>query len=153
MLTCIVDNVHMLAVLLWNVNIFEIQRELLNYNVTQVYGQSHTQLHPHSHWQHTSLATLVHPHPHTHPHLPSLIVWKAKYQITIIYYFTLHSTVLQSILINLQLSKGGFSTEDEMCLAFLTYYPRVNLSGCYSRPDMALVFDTFGIQDLFDNDM
>nr|XP_027217094.1 DBH-like monooxygenase protein 1 [Penaeus vannamei] len=48
---------------------------------------------------------------------------------------------------------GGFSTEDEMCLAFLTYYPRVNLSGCYSRPDMALVFDTFGIQDLFDNDM
>ncbi|XP_042880664.1 DBH-like monooxygenase protein 1 isoform X2 [Penaeus japonicus] len=48
---------------------------------------------------------------------------------------------------------GGFSTEDEMCLAFLTYYPRANLSGCYSRPDMALVFDTFGIQDLFDNDM
>ncbi|KAK7085007.1 DBH-like monooxygenase protein 1 [Halocaridina rubra] len=48
---------------------------------------------------------------------------------------------------------GGFSTEDEMCLAFLTYYPRIDLSGCYSKPDMALVFDTFGIQDLFNNDM
>ncbi|XP_069169748.1 DBH-like monooxygenase protein 1 [Procambarus clarkii] len=48
---------------------------------------------------------------------------------------------------------GGFSTEEEMCLAFLTYYPRVNLSGCYSRPDMALVFDTFGIHDLVNNDL
>ncbi|XP_069961322.1 DBH-like monooxygenase protein 1 [Cherax quadricarinatus] len=48
---------------------------------------------------------------------------------------------------------GGFSTEEEMCLAFLMYYPRVNLSGCYSRPDMALVFDTFGIQDLVNNDL
>ncbi|XP_068239142.1 DBH-like monooxygenase protein 1 isoform X1 [Palaemon carinicauda] len=48
---------------------------------------------------------------------------------------------------------GGFSTEDEMCLAFLTYYPRVNLSGCYSKPDMALVFDTFGIENLYNNDM
>ncbi|XP_042233945.1 DBH-like monooxygenase protein 1 isoform X2 [Homarus americanus] len=48
---------------------------------------------------------------------------------------------------------GGFSTEEEMCLAFLTYYPRVNLSGCYSKPDMALVFDTFGIQDLVNNDL
>lgn len=48
---------------------------------------------------------------------------------------------------------GGFSTEEEMCLAFLTYYPRTNLSGCYSRPDMALVFDTFGIEDLVNNDL
>ncbi|KAK8384812.1 hypothetical protein O3P69_014395 [Scylla paramamosain] len=48
---------------------------------------------------------------------------------------------------------GGFGTMEEMCLAFLTYYPRANLSGCYSKPDMALIIDTFGIKDLYNNNL
>ncbi|KAK4288778.1 hypothetical protein Pmani_038210, partial [Petrolisthes manimaculis] len=48
---------------------------------------------------------------------------------------------------------GGFSTEDEMCLAFLTYYPRVELSGCYSTPDLALILHTLGIHHLHNNSL
>ncbi|XP_056620191.1 DBH-like monooxygenase protein 2 homolog isoform X2 [Triplophysa dalaica] len=33
------------------------------------------------------------------------------------------------------LTLGGLSTSDEMCLAFLYYYPAMNLSGCLSIPD------------------
>lgn len=71
MLTCIVDNVHMLAVLLWNVSIFEIQRELLYYNVTQVYGQSHSYTHIHTDNLHLQPQLYTHTHipTHTCPHL------------------------------------------------------------------------------------
>ncbi|KAL7633131.1 UNVERIFIED_CONTAM: hypothetical protein RMT77_016501 [Armadillidium vulgare] len=47
---------------------------------------------------------------------------------------------------------GGFGTDDEMCLVFLSYYPRLNLGECYSRPDLAMLFDVFGIQNLYEND-
>ncbi|KAK9956808.1 hypothetical protein ABG768_014518 [Culter alburnus] len=33
------------------------------------------------------------------------------------------------------LTWGGFSTSNEMCLAFLFYYPAMNLSRCWSFPD------------------
>ncbi|XP_057208977.1 DBH-like monooxygenase protein 2 homolog isoform X2 [Triplophysa rosa] len=34
-----------------------------------------------------------------------------------------------------KLTWGGLSTSNEMCLAFLYYYPAMNLSGCLSSPD------------------
>ncbi|XP_076044750.1 uncharacterized protein LOC143027356 [Oratosquilla oratoria] len=40
---------------------------------------------------------------------------------------------------------GGFGTEDEMCLVFLGYYPRMELSECHSSPDFSLLLNTFGV--------
>ncbi|XP_078510084.1 DBH-like monooxygenase protein 2 [Lissotriton helveticus] len=42
---------------------------------------------------------------------------------------------------------GGLSTTDEMCLAFLVYYPRNNITQCLSIPDYYLVTSFLG----FDN--
>nr|XP_032818401.1 DBH-like monooxygenase protein 1 homolog [Petromyzon marinus] len=40
--------------------------------------------------------------------------------------------------------QGGLSTQDEMCIAFLYYYPRVNVSRCLSLYDMAAVAPSLG---------
>ncbi|CAL4059444.1 unnamed protein product, partial [Meganyctiphanes norvegica] len=47
---------------------------------------------------------------------------------------------------------GGFASTEEMCLVFLAYYPRANLSECFSYPDISMLLDTFGIQKVYNND-
>lgn len=47
--------------------------------------------------------------------------------------------------------QGGFKTTEEMCLVFVSYYPRQDLSECYSRPDIAVMLDTLGVQNMGDN--
>ncbi|CAL4062052.1 unnamed protein product, partial [Meganyctiphanes norvegica] len=39
---------------------------------------------------------------------------------------------------------GGVTTLDEMCMAFLTYYPRQNFSRCESRPTLKSAIGAFG---------
>ncbi|XP_069946724.1 MOXD1 homolog 1-like isoform X2 [Cherax quadricarinatus] len=51
-----------------------------------------------------------------------------------------------------QTTFGGIGTEEEMCLAFMTYYPRVNLSVCTSTPPMETIFETLGIQDIYNKE-
>ncbi|KAF0309318.1 DBH-like monooxygenase protein 1 [Amphibalanus amphitrite] len=41
---------------------------------------------------------------------------------------------------------GGLSAENEMCLAFVSYYPRVPLTICWSSPDMGHTMEQLGIQ-------
>lgn len=38
---------------------------------------------------------------------------------------------------------GGLSTNEEMCLAFLHYYPRLPISGCESTPSFYQVAEYF----------
>ncbi|KAK8740904.1 hypothetical protein OTU49_002766, partial [Cherax quadricarinatus] len=45
---------------------------------------------------------------------------------------------------------GGFGAEDEMCLAYLSYYPRVNLSLCTSTPPLETISEALGIQNTYD---
>ncbi|XP_026113970.1 DBH-like monooxygenase protein 2 homolog [Carassius auratus] len=42
------------------------------------------------------------------------------------------------------LTWGGLSTSDEMCLAFLFYYPAMNLSGCMSFPNTTALRSEMG---------
>ncbi|XP_071518890.1 DBH-like monooxygenase protein 1 [Panulirus ornatus] len=44
---------------------------------------------------------------------------------------------------------GGLGTREEMCLAFLVYYPRVNLSTCTSQPSKEAIFAGLGIQEVY----
>ncbi|CAG0900730.1 unnamed protein product [Darwinula stevensoni] len=46
---------------------------------------------------------------------------------------------------------GGFKTTDEMCLAFLQYYPAQNIASCLSVPDYDAIKNLFGITDLWFN--
>ncbi|XP_023716021.1 MOXD1 homolog 1 isoform X2 [Cryptotermes secundus] len=48
---------------------------------------------------------------------------------------------------------GGYSTKQEMCLAFLLYYPRTQLAGCYSMTPVKYFFETFGVRQFYDVDM
>ncbi|XP_063586157.1 MOXD1 homolog 1-like [Penaeus indicus] len=48
--------------------------------------------------------------------------------------------------------QGGFGTEEEMCLAFLSYYPRVNVSSCLSQPSLETLLATLGVEDIHDRD-
>ncbi|CAL4125626.1 unnamed protein product [Meganyctiphanes norvegica] len=43
---------------------------------------------------------------------------------------------------------GGFKTRDEMCLSFLFYWPRVDLSFCHSKPSLSTVLHSLGIEEL-----
>jgi len=49
--------------------------------------------------------------------------------------------------------QGGFSTKQEMCLAFVLYYPRTQLAGCYSMTPVKYFFETFGVRQFYDVDM
>ncbi|KAH8272039.1 hypothetical protein KR018_007398 [Drosophila ironensis] len=40
---------------------------------------------------------------------------------------------------------GGYSTKHEMCLSFITYYPKIELSGCYSMTPVREFFEMFGV--------
>ena len=39
-----------------------------------------------------------------------------------------------------------------MCLAYLMYYPRVDLSACYSRPDIIGLMSAAGIEEIYDQE-
>ena len=43
---------------------------------------------------------------------------------------------------------GGLSTREEMCLAFVLYYPRRPLADCRSLPTLQTLLKAFGIQEL-----
>ncbi|CAL4135338.1 unnamed protein product, partial [Meganyctiphanes norvegica] len=43
---------------------------------------------------------------------------------------------------------GGFKTQDETCLSFIYYWPRVELSVCHSKPSLATVLHSLGIEEL-----
>ncbi|KAF4099806.1 DBH-like monooxygenase protein 2 homolog [Onychostoma macrolepis] len=45
------------------------------------------------------------------------------------------------------LTWGGLSTSEEMCLAFLFYYPAMNLSGCISLPNETTLISEMGAKD------
>ncbi|XP_059354299.1 DBH-like monooxygenase protein 2 homolog [Carassius carassius] len=47
------------------------------------------------------------------------------------------------------LTWGGFSTSEEMCLAFLFYYPAMNLSSCVSFPDVTSLASAMGAPDIY----
>lgn len=40
-----------------------------------------------------------------------------------------------------------------MCLAFVLYYPRIQLAGCYSMTPVKYFFETFGVRQFYDVDM
>ncbi|XP_042889307.1 DBH-like monooxygenase protein 1 [Penaeus japonicus] len=44
---------------------------------------------------------------------------------------------------------GGESTQEEMCIAFLTYYPRTDFMFCLSTPELPLIYRSFGIQEVY----
>ncbi|VVC40493.1 Copper type II, ascorbate-dependent monooxygenase-like, C-terminal,DOMON domain,Copper type II [Cinara cedri] len=52
-----------------------------------------------------------------------------------------------------QLTHGGYSTKQEMCLAFVTYYPRTPLASCFSMTPVPFFFETFGIQQFLNYNM
>ncbi|KAG8329654.1 DBH-like monooxygenase protein 1 [Homalodisca vitripennis] len=44
---------------------------------------------------------------------------------------------------------GGYSTKQEMCLGFITYYPRSPLASCLSMTPVDFFFHTFGVQKFY----
>lgn len=48
---------------------------------------------------------------------------------------------------------GGYTTLDEMCLAFVLHYPRTRLAGCYSIPPVKYFFENLGIKEFYGKDM
>ena len=48
---------------------------------------------------------------------------------------------------------GGYSTKQEMCLSVLTYYPKINLAGCYSMTPVKEFFETFGVNQFYSLNM
>lgn len=40
---------------------------------------------------------------------------------------------------------GGYAASQEMCLAFVVYYPRTELAGCYSMTPAKDLFKTLGV--------
>lgn len=49
--------------------------------------------------------------------------------------------------------QGGLGTKEEMCLAFMSYYPRVNLSICGTQPQLKDVVGALGVEDNFDGQL
>ncbi|XP_030383547.1 MOXD1 homolog 1 [Scaptodrosophila lebanonensis] len=44
---------------------------------------------------------------------------------------------------------GGYSTKQEMCLSFITYYPKIDLAGCYSMTPVREFVETFGVMQFY----
>lgn len=40
---------------------------------------------------------------------------------------------------------GGYAASQEMCLAFVVYYPRISLAACYSMTPVKALFRTLGV--------
>lgn len=48
---------------------------------------------------------------------------------------------------------GGYSTREEMCLAFILHYPKTKLAGCYSMPPIKYFFDNLGVKEFYEHNM
>ncbi|XP_018333725.1 MOXD1 homolog 1 [Agrilus planipennis] len=48
---------------------------------------------------------------------------------------------------------GGYSTREEMCLAFVLHYPRTQLAGCYSMPPIRYFFKNLGVNEFYNMNM
>ncbi|XP_060522348.1 MOXD1 homolog 1 [Cylas formicarius] len=48
---------------------------------------------------------------------------------------------------------GGYSTREEMCLAFVLHYPRTELAGCYSIPPVRYFFENLGVKEFYGKNM
>ncbi|XP_044759194.1 MOXD1 homolog 1 [Coccinella septempunctata] len=48
---------------------------------------------------------------------------------------------------------GGYSTKEEMCLAFILHYPRTELAGCYSMPPIQYFFQNLGVKEFYGKNM
>lgn len=48
---------------------------------------------------------------------------------------------------------GGYSTKQEMCLSFITYYPKIDLAGCYSMTPVKEFFEIFGVYEFYSMNM
>lgn len=57
------------------------------------------------------------------------------------------------LIFTLMVLQGGYSTKQEMCLAFVTYYPRTPLASCFSMTPVPFFFETFGVQQFLDYNM
>ncbi|KAM6465739.1 DBH-like monooxygenase protein 1 isoform 2-T2 [Liasis olivaceus] len=44
---------------------------------------------------------------------------------------------------------GGFSTRNEMCLSYLLYYPKINLTRCESIPDLMEQLQFIGVKQIY----
>ncbi|KAA0192044.1 hypothetical protein HAZT_HAZT001912 [Hyalella azteca] len=53
------------------------------------------------------------------------------------------------LLYSINTKNGGLSTNEEMCLVYLTVYPRPALSKCQSEPDMPAVFHSVGVESFY----
>uniref|UniRef100_A0AAY4CW32 DOMON domain-containing protein n=1 Tax=Denticeps clupeoides TaxID=299321 RepID=A0AAY4CW32_9TELE len=47
-----------------------------------------------------------------------------------------------------QMTWGGLSTRDEMCLSYLLYYPRINLARCESLPEIKGQLKFIGVKEI-----
>ncbi|XP_039286537.1 MOXD1 homolog 1-like [Nilaparvata lugens] len=52
-----------------------------------------------------------------------------------------------------QPTHGGYSTKQEMCLAFIVYYPRTPLASCLSMSPVEFFFKTFGVTEFYNYNM
>lgn len=48
---------------------------------------------------------------------------------------------------------GGYTTKQEMCLSFITYYPKIELAGCYSMTPVKEFFEIFGVYEFYSLNM
>ncbi|KAH8372725.1 hypothetical protein KR009_004044 [Drosophila setifemur] len=48
---------------------------------------------------------------------------------------------------------GGYSTKHEMCLSFITYYPKIEMSACYSMTPVREFFEMFGVYQFYSLNM
>lgn len=48
---------------------------------------------------------------------------------------------------------GGYSTTEEMCLAFILHYPRIELAGCYSMSPIKYFFENLGVKEFYEKSM
>lgn len=48
---------------------------------------------------------------------------------------------------------GGYSTKEEMCLAFVLHYPRTELAGCYSMSPIKYFFQNLGVKKFYGKSM
>jgi hypothetical protein len=63
----------------------------------------------------------------------------------------LSSCDLLLIIIIVSLIVGGIATTDEMCLSFIVYYPRMNLTDCESELSTVPLLNTFGTLAIIGN--
>lgn len=48
--------------------------------------------------------------------------------------------------------QGGSATDNEMCLSYLHYYPKINMSSCLSQPNIDTLFKPLGVENIYNLD-